>query len=59
MAEGGNERGRTRRYMAYDGGSRDSRLLRRAQDPSGRLMMKARRGIRIDETAIFDTAEGD
>jgi hypothetical protein len=37
----------------------NSCLLRRAQDPFGKLVVKARRGVRIGETAIFGEPQGD
>ncbi len=53
-----NHRGRYWLYVVYDCATPHPRLLR-VQDPFGKLVVKARGGVRIDETAIFDAAEGD
>ncbi len=53
-----NQRGRYWLYVVYDCGFTHPRLLR-VQNPFGNLVVKAKGGVRIDETAIFDAAEGD
>jgi hypothetical protein len=53
-----NERNRYWLYAAFDCGTPHPRLLR-VRDPFGKLIVKAKGGVRIDETAIFDAAEGD
>jgi Domain of unknown function (DUF3883) len=53
-----NQRGRYWLYVVYDCATQDPRLLR-VQDPFGKLVVQAKGGVRIDETAIFDAAEGD
>ncbi len=53
-----NERGRYWLYVVDDGGMPHLRLLR-IQGPLGKLAVQAKGGVRIDETAIFDAAEGD
>ena len=53
-----NQRGRYWLYVVYDCGTPHPRLLR-VQDPFGKLVVKAKGGVRIDESAIFDAAEGD
>ncbi len=52
-----NQRGRYWLYVVYDCATQDIRLLR-VQDPFGKLVVKAKGGVRIDETAIFGAAEG-
>jgi hypothetical protein len=53
-----NERGRYWLYAVFDCGTAHPRLFR-IRDPFGKLIVKAKGGVRIDETAIFDAAEGD
>jgi superfamily II DNA or RNA helicase len=53
-----NQRGRYWLYVVFDCGTPHPRLLR-VQDPFGKLVVHAKGGVRIDETAIFDAAEGD
>ena len=53
-----NQRGRYWLYVVYDCATPHPRLLR-VQDPFGKLVVKAKGGVRIDETAIFGAAEGD
>ena len=45
-------------YVVYDCGTPHPRLLR-VQDLFGKLVVQAKGGVRIDETAIFGAAEGD
>ncbi len=52
-----NQRWRYRLYVE-DCGTPHPRLLR-IQDPFGKLVVKNRGGVGIDETAIFQPAEGD
>ena len=51
-----NQRVRYWLYFVYDCATQDPRLLR-IQDPFGKLVLKAKGGVRIDETGIFDAAE--
>jgi Domain of unknown function (DUF3883) len=51
-----NERQRYWLYVVFDCQSPYPRLLR-DQDPFGKLVVHAKGGVRIDETAIFDAAE--
>ena len=53
-----NQRGRYWLYVVYDCGTPHPRLLR-VQDPFGKLVVHAKGGVRIDESAIFDATEGD
>jgi len=53
-----NERPRYWLYVVLDCGTAHPRFLR-VRDPFGKLIVKAKGGVRIDETAIFDAAEGD
>jgi hypothetical protein len=52
-----NERRRYGLYVVFECASPHPRLLR-VQDPFGKLVVRAKGGVRIDETAIFDAAEG-
>ena len=52
-----NERQRYWLYVVFDSGTAHPRRLR-VRDPFGKLIVKAKGGVRIDETAIFDAAEG-
>ena len=52
-----NQRGRYWLYVVYDCGTPHPRLLR-IQDPFGKLVVRSKGGVRIEETAIFGAAEG-
>ena len=47
-----NQRGRYWLCVVYDSATRHPRLLR-VQDPFGKLVVRAKGGVRIDETAII------
>jgi hypothetical protein len=53
-----NQGGRYWLYVFCDRATQDPRILR-VQDPFGKLVVRAKGGVRIDETAVFDAAEGD
>ncbi len=53
-----NERERYWLYVVFDCGTPHPRLMR-VQDPFGKLVVKAKGGVRIDETVLFEAAEGD
>ena len=45
-------------YVVFDCATPQPRLLR-VRDPFGKLIVKAKGSVRIDDAAIFDAAEGD
>ena len=53
-----NERQRYWLYVVFDCGTAHPRLLR-VRDPFGKLIVKAKGSVRIDNAAIFQAAEGD
>src|SRR5271157_2823883 len=53
-----NERERYWLYVVVDCATPHPRLLR-VRDPFGKLLVKARGSVRIDNAAIFQAAEGD
>ena len=53
-----NERQRYWLYVVFDCGTTHPRLLR-VRDPFGKLIVKAKGSVRIDNAAIFQAAEGD
>jgi hypothetical protein len=53
-----NQRDRYWLYVVFDCGSPHPRLLR-VRDPFGKMVVKAKGGVRIDGPALFDAAERD
>src|SRR5208337_1487961 len=53
-----NERQRYWLYVVFDCGTAHPRLLR-VRDPFGKLIVKAKGSVSIEEKALFEAAEGD
>ena len=58
MGEGVQRADRYWLYVVFDCGTPHPRLLR-VRDPFGKLIVKAKGGVSIEEGAFFGAAEGD